>query len=139
MNTVRRSILSTLVLALSIASGAWAVDEGQTKPRLNSNGVSTNITDDVIPLTSGSGNIKGFQCSHNTSSALNTRLHFYVDGGAAQTLDPGQVLFHVSSDGSGYYSDMVPMNIRFGSSIRVTVQKLSGTGTVWCVVSWGLD
>jgi len=138
MNTVRLSILSALVLALSIASGAWAVDEGQTKPRLSSNGVnSANTTVDVIPLTSGSGNIKGFQCSHG--GLLISRLHFYVDGGAAQTLDPGQALFHTSPDGTVYYTDMVPMNIRFGSSIRVALQRGSGTGNVYCAVSWALD
>jgi hypothetical protein len=139
MKTVRRSILSAFVLALSIASGAWAVDEGQTKPRLNSNGVNTNTTVDVIPLTSGSGNIKGFQCSENSGFPLTTWLHFYVDGGAAQTLDPEQVLFNISSDGTYQWSDMVPMNIRFASSIRVTLQKSFGTGNIWCAVSWGLD
>jgi hypothetical protein len=137
MNTVRLSILSALVLALSIASGAWAVDEGQTKPRLNSAGVNSNTTVDVIPLTSGSGNIKGFQCTEG--GFLNTSLHFYVDGGAAQTLDPEQVLFNISPDGTYYWSDMVPMNIRFGSSIRVALQKSSGSGSVTCAVSWALD
>ncbi len=138
MKTVRLSILSAIVLALSIASGAWAVDEGQTKPRLSSNNVSSNTTVDVIPLTSGSGNIKGFQCSQD-AVILSTRLHFYVDGGAAQTLDFAQALYHTSPDGTVYYSDMVPMNIRFGSSIRVALQKISGTGFINCTVSWGLD
>lgn len=140
MNTARLSILSALVLSLSIASSAWAVDEGQTKPRLNSNGVNTNTTVDVIPLTSGSGNIKGFQCSEsNGGFPLTTWLHFYVDGGAAQTLDPEQVIFNISADGTYQWSDMVPMNIRFASSIRVTLQKSFGTGSITCVVSWGLD
>jgi hypothetical protein len=138
MKTVCLSILSTLVLALSIASGAWAVDEGQTKPRLSVNGVGTNTTVDVIPLTSGSGNIKGFQCM--TEHYLTARLHFYVDGGAAQTLDPGLLIFHANPDGTTSYSDVIPMNVRFGSSIKVTLQKTStSTGTIWCVVSWGLD
>ena len=137
MNTVRRSLLSALVLALSIASGALAVDEGQTKPRLSSNGVNTNTTVDVIALTSGSGNLKGFQCGNE--NLVSARLHFYVDGGAAQTLDPGAALFHGDGSGTYYYTDMVPMNIRFASSIRVTLQKVSGTGSVNCVVSWGLD
>ena len=137
MNTVRLSILSALVLALSIASGAWAVDEGQTKPRLTSRSVSANTIVDVIPLTSGSGNIKGFQCSHY--GFFGSQLTFYVDGGAGQILNPGEVLFHGSPDGTTSYSDMVPMNIRFQSSIRVTLGKTAGTGTAYCVVSWGLD
>lgn len=135
MNTARFSILPALVLSLSIASSASAVDEGQTKPRLNANALNTNTTVDVIPLTSGSGNIKGFQCTEQGS--LNTSLHFYVDGGGVQTLDPELVLFN--TDGTSAWSDMVPMNIRFESSIRVTLQKSSGTGYVNCVVSWGLD
>jgi hypothetical protein len=138
MNTVRLSILSALVLALSIASGAWAVDEGLTRPRLDSGSVSTNATVDVVPLTSGSGNIKGFQCLQSTT-LFSTRLHFYVDGGAAQTIDFNQALYHPSPDDSYVYSDMIPTNIRFGSSIRVTLQKSSGTGYVKCTVSWGLD
>ena len=137
MNTLRPSILSALVLTLSIASGAWAVDDGQTKPRLNSALVVSNATADVIPLTNGSGNIKGFQCSEFGS--LNTRLHFYVDGAAVQTLDFSAALLYTSPDGTTFLSDMVPMNIRFGSSIRVTLQKSAGTGNVNCVVSWALD
>ena len=137
MNTRRSSILSALVLVLFIASGAWAVDDGQTRPRLDSNSVNTNTTVDVIPLTNGSGNIKGFQCSE--VGFLNTTLHFYVDGGAAQTVDFSAALFYTSPDGTTFFSDMVPMNIRFGSSIRVALQKLSGTGIVHCVVSWALD
>lgn len=137
MKTVCLSILSALLLALSIAPGAWAVDEGQTKPRLTSRSVSTNTIVDVIPLTSGSGNIKGFQCSHSGSFA--TQLNFYVDGGAAQIIDVSQALFYISADGATSYSDMVPMNIRFQSSIKVTLGKTAGTGTAYCVVSWGLD
>jgi len=137
MKTVRLSILSALVLALSIASSAWAVDEGQTKPRLNTQSVGTQTTLDLIPLTSGSGNIKGFQCT--TTAVLTTRLHFYVDGGVAQTLDPGLVLIFSDANG-GRYSSVIPMNIRFESSIRVTLQKNSlASGSVGCVVSWGLD
>ncbi|HEX6899324.1 MAG TPA: hypothetical protein VF789_06400 [Thermoanaerobaculia bacterium] len=141
MKTVRLSILSALVLALSIASGAWAVDEGQTKPRLSSQSVGpTNTTVDVIPLTSGSGNIKGFQCQAAPGSTFYpvASLHFYVDGGAAQTLDPGLVLIQEDAYGN-LFSDVIPMNIRFGSSIRVALQKTGGQGAISCLVSWGLD
>jgi hypothetical protein len=141
MNTVRRSILSTLVLALSIASGAWAVDEGQTKPRLNANWVNTNTTVDVIPLTSGSGNIKGFVCRVSPPAPGYAypvaKLHFYVDGGAAQTIDPMLV---PGIDSEGIVTlQTVPMNVRFESSIRVTLQKTGGYGDIYCAVSWGLD
>lgn len=137
MKTVRLGILSAFVLALSIASSAWAVDEGQTKPRLSTQFVGTQTTLDLIPLTSGSGNIKGFQCT--STAPLTTRLHFYVDGGVAQTIDPGLVLIFSDADG-GLYSSVIPMNIRFESSIKVTLQKSSLTsGSIRCVVSWALD
>lgn len=137
MNPARLRILSALALALSIASGAWAVDDGQTKPRLSDGSTSSNTTVDVIPLTNGSGNIKGFQCSEG--GFLSTRLQFYVDGAAAQTVDFSEAIFYESPDGTTFFTDMVPMNIRFGSSIKVSLQKISGTGTVRCVVSWALD
>jgi hypothetical protein len=102
------------------------VDEGQTKPRLSYNGTSSNATVDVVPLTSGSGNVKGFQCSQD-SGVYVTRLHFYVDGGAAQDIDPGLALFHTSPDGTVYYTDMVPISRRARGLVASTV------------VSWGLD
>ena len=137
MNTLRVSIASALVLALSIASGAWAVDDGQTKPRLSSQSVATTTTLDLIPLTNGSGNIKGFQCV--TTAPITGRLHFYVDGASAQTLDPGLVLIYSTADG-GASSAVIPMNVRFQSSIRVALQKNSlSAGSIWCVVTWGLD
>jgi hypothetical protein len=137
MDTLRVSLASALVLGLSIASGAWAVDDGQTKPRLSAQSVATNTTVDIIPLTSGSGNIKGFQCT--TTAPMTTRLHFYVDGAPAQTLDPGLVLIYVNADGSSS-SAVIPMNVRFQSSIRVALQKSSlSAGSVWCLVTWGLD
>ena len=141
MKTIRLSTLSALVLALSIASGAWAVDEGQTKPRLNSNSVMTNTTVDIIPLTSGSGKIQGFVCRLSPPApgyaTPVARLHFYVDGGAAQTIDPMLV---PANESEGLYTmQTVPMNVRFESSIKVTLQKTGGYGELYCVVSWGLD
>lgn len=137
MSTIRLSIVTALVLALSIAPAARAVDEGQTQPRLNNNSTFSNTTVDVISLTNGSGNVKGYQCSE--TGTLNTKLNFYVDGGAAQVIDFSGALFYTSPDGTTFITDMVPVNIRFGSSIRVTLQKTSGTGVVNCAVSWGLD
>jgi hypothetical protein len=141
MKTVRLSILSALVLTLSIASSAWAVDEGQTQPRLNSVWTNNNTTVNLIPLTSGSGNIKGFFCDLYPGGSIpypDASLHFYVDGGAAQTIDPNLVLTLAEADGTSH-SPVMPMNIRFQSSIRVTLQKVSGNGSIQCAVSWGLD
>jgi hypothetical protein len=143
MKTARLITLVALVLALSTASGAWAVDEGQTKPRLNNGTVaSSNTAVDIIPLTNGSGNIKGVQCllSPGTGFFPNLRIHFYVDGAAAETINPADAIYLTDASGD-LYTDVIPMNIRFGTSIRVNLQRLAsgGTGGVQCVVSWGLD
>lgn len=139
MKTFRRSILSALTLALSVASGAWAVDEGQTSPRLNSNTVSSTATPvDIIPLTSDSGNIKGYQCFKVGSSTAVVRLHFYVDGGTAQTIDPSSAIWQPDPNGD-LYTAVLPTNIRFETSIKVSLQKISGSGATSCMVSWGLD
>ena len=127
---------------LTIVPGAWAVDDGQTSPRFNrADLVSSNTSADIIPLTSGSGNVKGFQCEYGTgvfSSKL--RISFYVDGGTAQSA-PLYLFPVVDSPGSQYVTAFIPMNVRFQSSIRVLFERLgiSGTGGSGCVVSWGLD
>lgn len=136
-------ILFTLLLALS-ASSAWAVDEGQTRPRFNrADLVSPNTSADIIPLTSGSGNVKGFQCEWGTAVIPNKlQISFYVDGGLAQSTSLW--LFPIQTDtyGSGLATTaFIPMNVRFESSIRARLERssLSGSGSSACVVSWGLD
>lgn len=67
---------------------------------------------------------------------------FYVNGGAAQT-----VTFHENyqplSDVGGTlvgYTGWVPFNVRFSSSIRLTIQKSGASGSgIDCTVSWALD
>ncbi|HEX5719690.1 MAG TPA: hypothetical protein VF179_26275 [Thermoanaerobaculia bacterium] len=139
MNTVRVRALFAFVLTLSVASGAWAVDEGQTRPRLDTNTVLLTATPvDIIPLTSDSGNIKGYQCSKVGISTANVRLHFYVDGGTAQTINPASAIWQPDPNGD-LHTAVLPTNIRFETSIKVSLQKLSGTGGATCMVSWGLD
>lgn len=139
MKTFRLKTLFAFVLTLSIGSGAWAVDEGQTQPRLNSHAVNFTTTPvDIIPLTSGSGNIKGYQCYQHASSTALVRLHFYVDGGAAQTINPSSMIWQPDPNGD-FYTAVLPTNIRFTTSIKVSLQKLQGSGSVTCLVSWGLD
>lgn len=142
MKTFRLVTLFALVLSLSAAAGAWAVDDGQTRPRLSSGGLNAPSTSvDIIPLTSGSGNVKGFKCIQTPGTGFfpTLRLHFYVDGGAAQSLDLWAAVYH--ADANGDLVTEVPMNVRFGSSIRVNLQRYSGggSGAVVCAVSWGLD
>lgn len=140
MKTTRLVSRLVLVLSLSVAAGAWAVDDGQTQPRLNDGMVNLSTTSfDIIPLTSGSGNVKAFQCLISETSNHSLRLHFYVDGGAAQTIDPKEAIFHTDVNGNRFTE--VPLNVRFETSIRVNLQKVSGSSPTaeQCAVSWGLD
>lgn len=140
MKTARLVTLLALVLSLSVAAGAWAVDDGQAQPRLDDGMVNLSTTSfDIIPLTSGSGNVKGLQCLVPGTSNHALRLHFFVDGGAAQTIDPRDAVFHTDANGDRFTA--VPLNVRFETSIRVNLQKISGSSptTEECAVSWGLD
>ena len=140
MKTSRLVTLLALVLSLSVAAGAWGVDDGQTQPRVSDGTVNLSTTSvDIIPLTSGSGNVKGFQCLIPGTSNHSVRLHFFVDGGAAQTIDPREAVFHTDANGDRFTE--VPLNVRFETSIRVNLQKVSGTSPTAekCAVSWGLD
>jgi hypothetical protein len=135
-----RSIGFAILLTFGATSGSWAVDEGQTQPRLSSNEMYfANQTEDLIPLTSGSGNIKGVLCKSASSGILrNSRLIFYVDGIPAQTIFFDEYPFSFDN-GSNYSTGTIPMNIRFESSIRVVMQRTSASSTYICMASWGLD
>lgn len=143
MKTSVRTTLLTLLLALSMVSSTWAVDDGQTMPRFNRVDLNvSNTSADIIPTTSGSGNVKGFQCERGTSVIANKlQISFYVDGGSAQTTSLW--LFPAQTDTTAglAITDFIPVNVRFESSIRVRLERLSlsGTGSAACVVSWGLD
>ena len=136
--------LSALVvlMSLTMVSGAFAVDEGQTKPRFNSADLNApNSTADLIPYTAGSGNIKGIQCMWPSGADADAFLYvkFYVNGGAAQTFTFLSYGFSRDFEGD-YYTGFIPMNVRFDTSIRVQLQRIGGDWlSTPCVVSWGLD
>jgi hypothetical protein len=121
------------------ASAARAADDGQTQPRLSTAGlIYTNTSADVISTTNGTGNVKGVQCGllNNTSGVVN----IFVNGGSAQALTINASDYPADFNNENF-SGWLPLNVRFTSSIRVQLQKPSGSGTgnFSCVVSWALD
>lgn len=137
---MRATKLVALALFLTLSSAAWAVDDGETRPRLNyANLSSPGTSTDIVATTSGSGNVKGVYCQFTVSVPV--LINFYVDGGAAQTVTLMNSYFPVDFNGNGF-TGWVPYNIRFSTSIRVQMQRSSSpaiSGDTGCVVSWALD
>jgi hypothetical protein len=143
---MRKALIVLAFSTLCLSQTALAVDDGQTQPKNNTaaNNSSSTATD-LIPTTNGSGNVKGIACttsedgSGNIASAV---VKFYVNGGAAQTItlhETYQPLGNIGGTVVGY-TGWVPLNVRFSSSIRVTIQKSSAIGSgIDCSASWGLD
>ncbi len=131
-------LVLSAVLSLAMASTAVAIDEGQTRPRLNSEGAFGGQTTYLIPLTQGAGNIKGISCNFVSSSAK-VKINFTIDGGSVQ-----QITIHADHYpiiDSRNRSPFIPMNVRFESSILVQMDRTgsTGSGESFCVASWGLD
>lgn len=136
------------VLVVAFVFGPVAVmasDDGQTQPKMNTALSNSHTTaTDLIPLTNGAGNVKGILCvmADNSGSFSSPLVKFYVNGGAAQTItiDADYAEEHTVSGFIFRYSGWVPFNVRFTSSIRVTIQKpSSGGNTIQCEASWALD
>jgi hypothetical protein len=138
-------LFALIVAALFSVSSAWAIDEGQTRPRLSSASiVSPNTTVDLVPLTSGSGNLKGIHCIFDSASSNRVQqVDIFVDGGAAQSLLLYAGDFPQESDGTGRTgTGFIPMNVRFGSSLKIQLKRFSSPAVsygVACLASWALD
>ena len=143
---MRKALAALVVVFVCAAQGAMAADDGNTQPKINtaSNNSHTTATD-IIATTNGSGNVKGVICTLNQDGygiLPEAVVKFYVNGGSAQsvTLSPG---YQQEFGDPGYvrgYTGWVPFNVRFTSSIRVSIQKASSWGSqLDCAVSWGLD
>ena len=136
--------LLTLVVLMSLTavSGALAVDEGQTQPRLDKASAYYGQIVDLIPTTSGAGNVKGIQCRFS-SGATYLLASFVVDGGTPQSFRIPDNQFSPADSSGARYTEFIPMNIRFDSSIRVQMVRSTGSpldsGSITCVASWGLD
>lgn len=143
---MRKALVVVALASLCVAQAALAVDDGQTQPKNNvaSNNSSSTATD-LIPTTNGSGNVKGILCTtaeDGSGNMASVVVKFYVNGGAAQTVtfhETYQPLADVGGTLVGY-TGWVPFNVRFSSSIRVTIQKSGSIGSgIECTASWGLD
>lgn len=140
-----RNALAVLAVVLLCAPAALAVDDGQTQPKVSTAVNNSSVTPtDLIATTNGSGNVKGVLCrlteaSGNYTSAV---VKFYVNGGAAQTVSLDETYQpEATIGGTNYaYTGWVPLNVRFSSSIRITIQKSGGSGgAIDCIAAWGLD
>jgi hypothetical protein len=140
MKTACSIASAALLLTLFAAPAARAVDEGQTHPKLSSGTLTSTATaTDVVPLTNGAGNVKAFSCASTSDSVLaGSTVQIYVDGGAAQTLSFTNAMI-LQDNALNYYTGYIPMNVRFGSSIKVRMTRGSISAETWCSVSWALD
>ncbi len=139
------TLAAVFVGSLFVANVALATDDGNTQPKVNMNATNSSSTPvDVVPLTSGVGNVKGVSCSllESGGSFPGARVKVTINGGTTQQVD----LYEFQppyDDGAGTikaYTGWVPFNLRFTSSIRVQIQKTSGAGgSIDCAVSWALD
>jgi hypothetical protein len=140
---------SAAILGLAfvlVTQVAMAADDGQTQPRLNTASSNSHTTaTDLIATTNGAGNIKGVACKlvQDGSGIFPTALvKFYVNGGSSQsmTFSSDYMLPSSAASYADGYTGWIPFNVRFTSSVRITIQKSSSSGLlVDCAVSWGLD
>ena len=134
-------LFAVVLFSIAIATTAFAADDGQTQPKLNVGNIGNGITaqQDAIGTTSGAGNVKGVQCTSSSSSQLGaTTINIFVNGGSAQALSLG-VAQLLEDSASNFYTDWIPMNVRFTSSIRVQVSGNQSGAGVSCTVSWAID
>ncbi|HEY4642573.1 MAG TPA: hypothetical protein VII75_14610 [Thermoanaerobaculia bacterium] len=133
-------LLAVVLLSIAAATSAYAADDGNTQPKLNTATVGGGITSpqDIVGLTNGAGNVKDVLCTSASGTQLYAAsVQIFVNGGAQQTLNlsTGQFLQDTASNN---YID-IPMNVRFTSSIRVKVAGNQSGLQVSCTVSWALD
>ena len=114
-------------------------------PREAASNSSHTTAVDLIATTNGTGNVKGVACqvtADGNGIFPSAVVKFHVNGGAAQTITLTADSMAPSGEGSSAvgYTGWVPFNVRFSSSIRITIQKASSYGSaVNCAASWGLD
>jgi hypothetical protein len=133
---------TALLLSLLIVPSAQAIDEGQTQPKLSKQSLAlTTTTADLVSLTNGAGNVKGVLCMiYNSGLSMPTvSVKIYVDGGSAQTLTINSSYPFVVDGAGNDSTEMIPMNVRFGSSIKIEITRSSTSREVTCAASWALD
>jgi hypothetical protein len=139
--------LLALVLATLWANVATAADDGLTQPKVSYAYNNSSVTaTDLIATTNGGGNVKGVLCQLHRDVAdnlPNAVVKFYVNGGSAQSVTLRYDYVPQSGD-AGFvaaHTGWVPFNVRFTTSIRITIQKedTSSSGAIKCAASWALD
>lgn len=144
MRIAKLHVLAVFAIFLSLtASRANAADDGQTRPRLSTATItSPSTTVDLIPSTSGSGNLKGIHCIFDSTATNRTQqVNIYVNGGTAQSLIVDATSFPQDNTGRPY-TTFIPMNVRFTTSLQVQLTRTASPGVsydVTCVASWALD
>jgi hypothetical protein len=147
MRSMRTSIIAASIIAL-LPSVARAVDAGETKPKYSvADSTNPSTTTNLVPLTSASGNLKGIACLFSgTGGGAVITINIYVDGGAAQalSLDASGTTFQEfpTDNASREFTGWIPMNVRFGTSLKVDMVRGGGPYTfndLVCAASWALD
>src|SRR5215208_2635016 len=89
-----RATMLLVLITLVFTTSAFAVDDGQTQPRLNYASLNNPGTSaDIVATTNGSGNVKGVQCLFAIYADVS--INFYVNGGAAQAITVSPTKFPV--------------------------------------------
>jgi hypothetical protein len=126
--------------ALALATLIPAMAHAAVTPHYSAATISTaNSTVDLIPTTSGSGNVYGIKCIFpSTASGASVKIITTVDGAASTNfiIDPTDL--EQESDSAGQFlSGWIPFNIPFSSSIHVQLNNsVLGTATINCWASW---
>lgn len=137
---VPRLLLLAILSIFCLASNVYAADEGQTRPRLSyGEAVGTGTyAYNLIPLTSGSGNVKGIYCYLPMTYSYNPTItvEYKIDGGATQSTVIAFAYFPQGNTGG-----FIPLNVRFSSSIQVLLRGgfTYYNHNAYCIASWGLD
>lgn len=135
-----KRLVCALALLVLIPAAAHA---GNETPKYSAATIFTsNSTVNLIPSTSGSGNVRGIKCIFpSTASGASVKVIFTVDGGTATSfiIDPTN-LEREEALGGQFTSEWIPMDIEFFSSIQVQLNNtLLGTASINCWASWGLN
>ncbi|HEX3527997.1 MAG TPA: hypothetical protein VH988_13115 [Thermoanaerobaculia bacterium] len=131
-----KQILATLALSALIPALASAA----TTPKYSAANIfSASSTVDLIPTTSGSGNVYGIKCIFpSTASGASVRITTTVDGAASTNFVIDPTNLERESSGAGQFtSGWLIFNIPFSSSIHIQMDNnVLGTASINCWATW---
>jgi hypothetical protein len=138
MKTWSKLLLAAAVV-LVLPSAVHASVGGNAIPKYSyAQLFAPNSTVDLIPTTSGSGNVWGIRCiTSSTSDSI--VVTFTVDGNPSHTITIDPLLFEVDPNGR-LISGWLNLDVAFSTSIHVQIHNTTLTaGTIDCWASWGLN